>query len=192
MNSYPEADASLQDAQNQLKKAKKITEEALEALDRAGHKASSRLKGAPDALTNGATQAVSTISDTVGTTFRYSNPKHPFRTIGYWAMGIGLYVIALTVFNACQGVVSGIASDKPLPSNAPSAAKASHATVRGVKLVTQLGRPLVEELDNGYRFQLVQQHQNQQLAQPNNQPIPLDRSRNIVVNTNLQRYQTGN
>ncbi|MCT7971134.1 hypothetical protein [Laspinema olomoucense] len=188
MNSYPETDASLQDAQNQLKKAKRITEEALDALDRAGHKASSRLKGAPDALSNGATQAVSTITDTVGTTFKYSNPKHPFKSIGYWAMGIGLYVIALTAFNACQGVVSGVASDKPLPSNAPTAAKASHATVRGVKLVTQLGTPLVEEFDNGYRFQLVQQQQ--QFAQP--QPIPLDRTRNIAVQTNLQRYQTGN
>ncbi|MCT7977697.1 hypothetical protein [Laspinema olomoucense] len=189
MNSYPEAESQgLQDAQNQLKKARKITEDALEALDRAGHSASSRLKGAPDAITNGATQAVQTITDTVGTTLKYSNPKHPFKTIGYWAMGIGLYVIALAVFNACQGVVSGVASDKPLPHNAPASAKASNATVRGLKLVTNLGSPLVEEFDGAYRTQLVNQSQ-QQFAGQNAQPIPLDRSRNIVVQTNLQRYQ---
>jgi len=187
MNSYPETDTQgLQEAQNQLKKAKRITEEALEALDRAGNRATSRLKGAPDALSNGANQAVQTITDTVGTTFKYSNPRHPFKSIGYWAMGIGLFVILTSFFNACQGAISGVASNDPLPRNAPTAAKASHATVRGIKLVTNLGSPLVEEFDGIYRTQLVQQ---QQFPGQNAQPIPLDRSRNIVVQTNLQRYQ---
>ncbi len=96
-------------------------------------------------------------------------------------------MIVTNLFNACQGAISGVASNEPLPYNAPAAARTGNATVRGLKLVTQLGSPLVEESDRTYRTQLIRQQGG---PVPNNGPIPTDRSRILKVRTNVEQYQS--
>ncbi|MCT7981452.1 hypothetical protein [Laspinema olomoucense] len=188
MNSYPtptenndaQTQAQIQQAQTQL-------QQALAAIQRASNGASVRLQGAPDAMKSGAGTAIDTINNAVGNTLKHSNPKHPWRSLAYWSMSIGLFVIVTSLFSACQGAISGVASNEPLPYNAPVAARTGNATVRGLKLVTQLGSPLVEESDRTFRTQLIRQQGG---PVPNNGPIPVDRSRIMNVRTNVEQYQS--
>lgn len=186
MNSYPTPPEN-NDAQTQLQQAQTQLQHALNAIQRASASANNRLAGAPDAMKSGAGTAIDTINNAVGNTLKHSNPKHPWRSLAYWSMGIGLFVIVSTIFSACQGAISGVASNEPLPYNAPTAAKASHATVRGLKLVSQFGAPLVEESDRTYRTQLVRQQGG---PVPNTGPVPVDRSRIMNVRTNVEQYQS--
>jgi hypothetical protein len=192
MNPYPtptetDPQSQVQQAQRQLHQVHKQMSDALAAIERASAGASSRLQGAPDAMKSGAGTAVDTIGNAVGNTLKHSNPKHPWRSLAYWSMSIGLFVIVTSLFSACQGAISGVASNEPLPYNAPVAARTGNATVRGLKLVTQLGSPLVEESDRTYRTQLIRQQGG---PVPNNGPIPTDRSRIMNVRTNVEQYQS--
>lgn len=189
MNSYPsepDPQTQIQQAQTQLQHAQRITQDALNAIQRASASANNRLAGAPDAMKSGAGTAIDTIGNAVGNTLKHSNPKHPWRSVAYWSMGIGLFVIVTSLFNACQGAISGVASNEPLPYNAPAAARTGNATVRGLKLVTHIGTPLLEESDRIYRTQLVRQQGG---PVPNTGPVPMDRSRILEVRTNVERYQ---
>ncbi|MCT7984983.1 hypothetical protein NG796_17055 [Laspinema sp. A4] len=190
MNSYPtetDPQTQIQQAQTQLQHAQRITQDALNAIQRASASANNRLAGAPDAMKSGAGTAIDTIGNALGNTLKHSNPKHPWRSLAYWSMSIGLFVIVTGLFNACQGAISGVASNEPLPYNAPVAARTGNATVRGLKLVTQLGSPLVEESDRTYRTQLIRQ-QGGPVA--NNGPIPVNSSRILNVRTNVEQYQS--
>ncbi|MCT7975735.1 hypothetical protein [Laspinema olomoucense] len=190
MNSYPtetDPQTQVQQAQTQLQHAQRITQDALNAIQRASASANNRLAGAPDAMKSGAGTAIDTINTAVGNTLKHSNPKHPWRSLAYWSMSIGLFVIVTSLFSACQGAISGVASNEPLPYNAPAAARTGNATVRGLKLVSQFGSPLVEESDRTFRTQLIRQQGG---PVPNNGPIPVDRSRIMNVRTNVEQYQS--
>ncbi|MCT7997159.1 hypothetical protein [Laspinema olomoucense] len=190
MNSYPtetDPQTQIQQAQNQLQHAQRITQDALNAIQRASASANNRLAGAPDAMKSGAGTAIDTINTAVRNTLKHSNPKHPWRSLAYWSMSIGLFVIVTSLFSACQGAISGVASNEPLPYNAPTAARTGNATVRGLKLVSQFGSPLVEESDRTFRTQLIRQQGG---PVPNNGPIPVDRSRIMNVRTNVEQYQS--
>ncbi len=182
----PQTQAQIQQAQNQLQQAQRITQDALNAIQCASAGASVRLQGAPNAMKDGAGTAIDTIGNAVGNTLKHSNPKHPWRSLAYWSMSIGLFVIVTSFFSACQGAISGVASNEPLPYNAPVAARTGNATVRGLKLVSQFGSPLVEESDRTFRTQLIRQQGG---PVPNNGPIPVNSSRIMNVRTNVEQYQ---
>ncbi len=92
MNSYPtetDPQTQVQQAQTQLQHAQRITQDALNAIQRASASANNRLAGAPDAMKTGAGTAIDTIGNAVGNTLKHSNPKHPWRSLAYWSMSIG-------------------------------------------------------------------------------------------------------
>lgn len=192
MNSYPtdpDAIAQIQQTQRQLQQVRKQVWDALGAIERAAESASDRVHGTPNAMKNGAGNAIDLVSANVKTTLKHSNPKRPARSFGYWLLMLGIFTAITLLLDACKGVVSGVANNEPLPYNAPAAAKASNATVRGIKAVSFLGGKIASEYDDAYRFQLVQQNGGQvPQAIPAQNPA-LDRSRILTVKTNVERYQ---